>query len=173
MAKFNVGCQAHVLTPAPCSHFDAVSAIQRSIETNHHHRNKNLAATAETFRWTARGCREPPSTILCCTEPPPSVGGDRAGLATTCGRRAPSRTCLAPAGVPERPHARTREGDGFDLGSMRRLRRRLGDPHTHFPAVHIAGTKGKGSTAAFMSNIIRAQGYNVGCYSRYGICCWW
>ncbi|TVU26961.1 hypothetical protein EJB05_29538 [Eragrostis curvula] len=48
---------------------------------------------------------------------------------------------------------------------MRRLLRRLGDPHTHFPAVHIAGTKGKGSTAAFLSNIMREQGYNVGCYS--------
>jgi len=39
-----------ILTPAPCSHFNAVSAIQRSIETNHHHRNKNLAAIRETFR---------------------------------------------------------------------------------------------------------------------------
>ncbi|CAO2209376.1 unnamed protein product [Urochloa humidicola] len=35
-----------------------------------------------------------------------------------------------------------------------------------FPAVHIAGTKGKGSTAAFLSNIMREQGYNAGCYSR-------
>lgn len=34
-------------------------------------------------------------------------------------------------------------------------------------AVHIAGTKGKGSTAAFLSNILRAEGYSVGCYTRY------
>lgn len=31
----------------------------------------------------------------------------------------------------------------------------------------MAGTKGKGSTAAFLSNILRAGGYSVGCYSRY------
>ncbi|KAK6936725.1 LOW QUALITY PROTEIN: hypothetical protein RJ641_033755 [Dillenia turbinata] len=31
--------------------------------------------------------------------------------------------------------------------------------------VHIAGTKGKGSKAAFISNILRAQGYSVGCYT--------
>lgn len=61
--------------------------------------------------------------------------------------------------------AGTDSDDGFDLGRMRRLLRRLGDPHTHYPAVHIAGTKGKGSTAAFLSNILREQGYNVGCYS--------
>ncbi|XP_066356760.1 dihydrofolate synthetase-like isoform X1 [Miscanthus floridulus] len=67
------------------------------------------------------------------------------------------------SGVPR--GAGTDSDDGFDLGRMRRLLRRLGDPHTHFPAMHIAGTKGKGSTAAFLSNIMRAQGYNVGCYS--------
>ncbi|WVZ72851.1 hypothetical protein U9M48_021247 [Paspalum notatum var. saurae] len=67
------------------------------------------------------------------------------------------------SGVPR--GAGTDSDDGFDLGRMRRLLRRLGDPHTHYPAVHIAGTKGKGSTAAFLSNIMREQGYNVGCYS--------
>ncbi|KAG8053274.1 hypothetical protein GUJ93_ZPchr0001g33073 [Zizania palustris] len=67
------------------------------------------------------------------------------------------------SGVPR--GAGTDSDDGFDLGRMRRLLRRLGDPHTHFPVVHIAGTKGKGSTAAFLSNIIREQGYRVGCYT--------
>ncbi|XP_041015251.1 dihydrofolate synthetase isoform X2 [Juglans microcarpa x Juglans regia] len=55
--------------------------------------------------------------------------------------------------------------DGFDLGRMRRLMERLGNPQSKFMAVHIAGTKGKGSTAAFLSNILRAEGYSVGCYS--------
>ncbi|KAL0925196.1 hypothetical protein M5K25_003510 [Dendrobium thyrsiflorum] len=32
-------------------------------------------------------------------------------------------------------------------------------------AVHVAGTKGKGSTAAFLSNILREEGYLVGCYT--------
>ncbi|XBI78047.1 hypothetical protein VPH35_087807 [Triticum aestivum] len=67
------------------------------------------------------------------------------------------------SGVPR--GAGTDSDDGFDLGRMRRLLRRLGDPHTHYPSVHIAGTKGKGSTAAFLSNIMREQGYRVGCYS--------
>ncbi|KAM3271568.1 hypothetical protein ACQJBY_042017 [Aegilops geniculata] len=67
------------------------------------------------------------------------------------------------SGVPR--GAGTDSDDGFDLGRMRRLLRRLGDPHTHYPSVHIAGTKGKGSTAALLSNIMREQGYNVGCYS--------
>ncbi|KAI4988557.1 hypothetical protein ZWY2020_030187 [Hordeum vulgare] len=60
------------------------------------------------------------------------------------------------SGVPR--GAGTDSGDGFDLGRMRRLLRRLGDPHTHYPSVHIAGTKGKGSTAAFLSNIMRSKG---------------
>ncbi|KAG2700601.1 hypothetical protein I3843_06G006800 [Carya illinoinensis] len=55
--------------------------------------------------------------------------------------------------------------DGFDLGRMRRLMERLGNPQSKFKAVHIAGTKGKGSTAAFLSNILRSEGYSVGCYS--------
>ncbi|XP_058100229.1 dihydrofolate synthetase isoform X2 [Magnolia sinica] len=55
--------------------------------------------------------------------------------------------------------------DGFDLGRMRRLMECLGNPHSNFKAVHIAGTKGKGSTAAFLSNILREEGYSVGCYT--------
>uniref|UniRef100_A0A2N9EAT3 Mur ligase central domain-containing protein n=1 Tax=Fagus sylvatica TaxID=28930 RepID=A0A2N9EAT3_FAGSY len=66
-------------------------------------------------------------------------------------------------GVPK--GAGTDSDDGFDLSRMRRLMVRLGNPQSHFKAVHIAGTKGKGSTAAFLSNILRAEGYSVGCYS--------
>ncbi|XP_075648537.1 dihydrofolate synthetase isoform X3 [Castanea sativa] len=66
-------------------------------------------------------------------------------------------------GVPK--GAGTDSDDGFDLGRMRRLMERLGNPQSQFKAVHIAGTKGKGSTAAFLSNILRAEGYSVGCYS--------
>ncbi|KAL6581456.1 hypothetical protein OROMI_007379 [Orobanche minor] len=66
-------------------------------------------------------------------------------------------------GVPR--GAGTDSGDGFDLGRMRRLLQYLGNPQSKFKAVHIAGTKGKGSTAAFLSSILRAQGYSVGCYT--------
>ncbi|GAV66233.1 Mur_ligase_M domain-containing protein [Cephalotus follicularis] len=61
--------------------------------------------------------------------------------------------------------AGTDSDHGFDLGRMTRLMDRLGNPHSNFKAIHIAGTKGKGSTAAFLSNILRAQGYSVGCYT--------
>ncbi|KAK7385032.1 hypothetical protein VNO78_30739 [Psophocarpus tetragonolobus] len=67
------------------------------------------------------------------------------------------------SGVPR--GAGTDSEDGFDLGRMRRLMERFGNPHSKFKAVHIAGTKGKGSTAAFISNILRAEGYSVGCYT--------
>ncbi|XP_051116415.1 dihydrofolate synthetase [Andrographis paniculata] len=66
-------------------------------------------------------------------------------------------------GVPK--GAGTDSSVGFDLDRMRRLLYHLGNPHYKFKAVHIAGTKGKGSTAAFLSSILRAEGYSVGCYS--------
>src|SRR5215213_5407945 len=34
----------------------------------------------------------------------------------------------------------------FDLDRMRHLLKKLGNPQDHFRAVHVAGTKGKGST---------------------------
>ncbi|XP_030536061.1 dihydrofolate synthetase isoform X2 [Rhodamnia argentea] len=67
------------------------------------------------------------------------------------------------SGVPK--GAGTDSDDGFDLGRMRRLMGRLGNPDSRFKAVHIAGTKGKGSTAAFLVNILNAEGYAVGCYT--------
>ncbi|KMP11883.1 hypothetical protein UZ36_02905 [Candidatus Nitromaritima sp. SCGC AAA799-C22] len=41
----------------------------------------------------------------------------------------------------------------------------LGDPQLKIPAIHIAGTNGKGSTAAFTESILRAAGYRVGLYT--------
>ncbi|XP_042055333.1 dihydrofolate synthetase-like [Salvia splendens] len=66
-------------------------------------------------------------------------------------------------GVPK--GAGTDSCDGFDLGRMRRLLHNLGSPQSKFKAIHIAGTKGKGSTAAFISSILCAEGYSVGCYT--------
>ncbi|OIW07392.1 hypothetical protein TanjilG_10227 [Lupinus angustifolius] len=68
------------------------------------------------------------------------------------------------SGVPTA--AGTDSNQGFDLGRMERLMNRFGNPHSKFKVVHIAGTKGKGSTAAFISNILRTEGYSVGCYTR-------
>ncbi|KAL1225603.1 Dihydrofolate synthetase [Cardamine amara subsp. amara] len=67
------------------------------------------------------------------------------------------------SGVPK--GAGTDSGEGFDLGRMKRLMFRLQNPHFKYKVVHVAGTKGKGSTSAFLSNILQAGGYSVGCYS--------
>ncbi|KAJ7535952.1 hypothetical protein O6H91_12G051700 [Diphasiastrum complanatum] len=66
-------------------------------------------------------------------------------------------------GVPE--GAGTDSDKGFDLQRMHRLLARLGDPLSKFQVVHVAGTKGKGSTVAFISNILRAAGFSVGTYT--------
>ena len=41
----------------------------------------------------------------------------------------------------------------------------LGNPHTSFQVFHIAGTNGKGSTAAILASILGRQGYRVGLYT--------
>jgi dihydrofolate synthase/folylpolyglutamate synthase len=53
----------------------------------------------------------------------------------------------------------------FDLGRMERLLKGLGNPHKKIETVHIAGTKGKGSTATMLARMIEANGYSVGLYT--------
>jgi len=53
----------------------------------------------------------------------------------------------------------------FDLEHMRVLAAALGNPQRRFPAVLIAGTNGKGSTAATLASILRAAGYSAGLYT--------
>jgi dihydrofolate synthase/folylpolyglutamate synthase len=50
------------------------------------------------------------------------------------------------------------------LGRMRRLMRRLGDPQLALRLIHIAGTKGKGSTAALLAAALSAAGVRTGLY---------
>lgn len=57
-----------------------------------------------------------------------------------------------------------RPGD-LKLDRMRALLRRLGDPHRRVRCVHIAGTKGKGSTAAILAAILRAAGHRTGLFT--------
>jgi len=47
---------------------------------------------------------------------------------------------------------------------MARLLARLGDPHLAAPAVHVAGTKGKGSTTRLAARLLAARGLRVGEY---------
>jgi dihydrofolate synthase / folylpolyglutamate synthase len=51
------------------------------------------------------------------------------------------------------------------LENIRRLLARLDDPHNAFPSVQIAGTNGKGSTAAMLDAICRAAGIRTGLYT--------
>jgi dihydrofolate synthase/folylpolyglutamate synthase len=51
------------------------------------------------------------------------------------------------------------------LDRVRELLSALGDPHTQYPSVHVAGTKGKGSTTAMIASILRASGYRTGMYT--------
>jgi dihydrofolate synthase/folylpolyglutamate synthase len=55
--------------------------------------------------------------------------------------------------------------DKFDLSRMQRFLSLLGDPHLRYPTVHVAGTKGKGSTAAMVASMLQAAGLRVGFYS--------
>src|ERR1700735_3686068 len=65
---------------------------------------------------------------------------------------------LAPA-APSAPRRK------FDLDHMRVLAAALGGPQTTFPSVLIAGTNGKGSTAATLASILTAAGYRTGLYT--------
>src|ERR1700674_4296672 len=53
----------------------------------------------------------------------------------------------------------------FDLEHMRVLLRGMDHPERRFPSVLIAGTNGKGSTAATLASILRASGLRTGLYT--------
>jgi len=55
--------------------------------------------------------------------------------------------------------------DTFSLGRMRALMKELGDPQKGIRSVHIAGTKGKGSTATMLAQMLQACGHKVGLYT--------
>jgi dihydrofolate synthase / folylpolyglutamate synthase len=53
----------------------------------------------------------------------------------------------------------------FDLAHMRVLLAAMGHPERAFPSVLIAGTNGKGSTAATLASILRVSGLKTGLYT--------
>jgi len=55
--------------------------------------------------------------------------------------------------------------DTFSLDRMRRLLDGLDNPHEKLVSVHIAGTKGKGSTCTMLSEMLISNGYKVGLYT--------
>lgn len=50
----------------------------------------------------------------------------------------------------------------FDLENITTLSERLGRPDRAYPSAHVAGTNGKGSTAAFLESILRCAGFRTG-----------
>ncbi|MGA3211187.1 MAG: hypothetical protein ABSD20_07745 [Terriglobales bacterium] len=56
-------------------------------------------------------------------------------------------------------------GRKFDLELVRILLAALGHPERSFPSVLIAGTNGKGSTAATLASILQAAGHRTGLYT--------
>ena len=53
----------------------------------------------------------------------------------------------------------------FNLDRMIAFLKRIGNPHKKTETVHIAGTKGKGSTATMLARMMEANGYRVGLYT--------
>ena len=60
----------------------------------------------------------------------------------------------------ERTPARGKQD--FKLDRMRRLLELLDNPQARLPCIHIAGTKGKGSTAIMLAEMLTAAGYRMG-----------
>lgn len=54
----------------------------------------------------------------------------------------------------------------FTLDRINALLRILGNPHRRFASVHVAGSKGKGSTAAVLESVLRAAGLRTGLYTQ-------
>ena len=59
-------------------------------------------------------------------------------------------------------HAVQWAGHKPGLTRTRTLLAALGDPHKKLQFVHVAGTNGKGSTAAMLASCLQAAGYRVG-----------
>ncbi len=53
----------------------------------------------------------------------------------------------------------------FNLDRMFALMESLGNPQENYPIIHVAGTKGKGSTSALCASALTAAGYKVGLYT--------
>ena len=58
-----------------------------------------------------------------------------------------------------------RFGIKLGLNNIKKLCLKINNPQNNYPIIHIAGTNGKGSTAAFISQILIESGYTVGTYT--------
>ncbi|HBZ57481.1 MAG TPA: bifunctional folylpolyglutamate synthase/dihydrofolate synthase [Syntrophobacteraceae bacterium] len=58
-----------------------------------------------------------------------------------------------------------KHGIKFGLNRTENLLEKLGNPHERLRCIHIAGTNGKGSTAAMLATVLQEQNYRVGLYT--------
>ncbi len=58
-----------------------------------------------------------------------------------------------------------RSAANYDLGAIRSICSRLGQPQDRFKSIHIAGTNGKGSVSSLLASIHQAAGYRTGLYT--------
>lgn len=65
----------------------------------------------------------------------------------------------------ERNAAVPARSQGLHLDRMRDLLQRLGNPHLKLNIVHVAGTKGKGSTASMIASVLAESDFRVGLYT--------
>ena len=65
---------------------------------------------------------------------------------------------------------RTPAADDLKLDRMRALLARLGNPQNRLRILHIAGTKGKGSTSAMLASVLRRAGCRTGLFTSPHLC---
>lgn len=63
----------------------------------------------------------------------------------------------------------TKFGICLGLERMKAILKELDHPEKKIPAIHLAGTNGKGSTLTYLKSILREAGYNVGTYTSPAI----
>lgn len=62
-------------------------------------------------------------------------------------------------------YARERSGINLNLDHTRRLLAALGSPEKKLPAIHVAGTNGKGSVSVLVASALKEAGFRVGLYT--------
>jgi dihydrofolate synthase/folylpolyglutamate synthase len=65
---------------------------------------------------------------------------------------------------------RTPTSEDLKLEHMRDLLARLGNPHDRLRILHVAGSKGKGSTSAMLDSVFRQAGYRTGLFTSPHLC---
>src|SRR5262245_20374164 len=63
--------------------------------------------------------------------------------------------------VPTLPMARAE----LALARMAEFAEEIGSPQLAYPSIHVAGTKGKGSTSLILEALLRSEGWKVGTYT--------